>query len=117
MQTRTQIEIIKAKFEMISIVLDDSLSAEELSCPKYLRTLVKATEDTYVNLNDSICESLVMCKECAQKRELLMEYLNLLDDIDNGTPITSDMQEKLVSYPKAIRDIIDRIDTVLTEID
>ena len=115
MDTKAMIEIIKAKFEMIRIVLNDELHLEDLKHSKYLRTLIEATENTYIQLNDSICESLHMCRECAQKRELLMQYINLLDDIENGAEVTPEKEQKLTEYPHAVRGIIERIDRVLRE--
>ncbi len=115
METKNMIEIIKAKFEMLRILLNEELQLEDLQHNKYLRALIEATENTYIHLNDSICESLHMCRECAQKRELLMGYLNLLDNIENGAEITPEMATQITQYPQAVRSIIDRINTVLIE--
>ena len=113
MDTKNMIETIKAKFEMIRIVLNDTLHIDDLTHPKYLRALIDATESTYVHLNDSLCESLTMCHECAQKRDILMQYISLLDDIDNGTEITPAMAKKLSAYPEVVNSVIERIDEVL----
>jgi len=59
--------IIKAEFEMLKIVLGRILRAEDLSHKKYLKVLIDATENTYLQLNASLCESLMMCKEYAKK--------------------------------------------------
>ncbi len=112
---KEQILVIKAKFEMIKIVLSGSLSIEDLSHAKYLKVLIDASENTYLQLTDGICQSLVMCKECATKRDLLNKYINLLDDVELGKPITTQMKEDLEKYPDVINEIIDRINTVLTE--
>ncbi len=117
MDTRNMIQVIKAKFEMIQIVLNKELHLDDLRHSKYLRTLIEATENTYIHLNDSICESLHMCRECAKKRDLLMHYINLLDDIENGAEITPQMAASLQLYPQAIDSVINRIDTVLAQID
>ena len=116
MNTKNMIETIKAKFEMISIVLNQDLQIEDLKHSKYLRALIDATENTYVHLNDSLCESLTMCKECAQKRDILMQYLTMFDDIEHGAPITPEIAQQLSSYPEVVNSIIDRIDTVLNNI-
>ncbi len=113
MDTINMIETIKAKFEMISIILNQELHLNDIKHSKYLRALIDATESTYVHLNDSLCESLTMCKECAQKRDLLMQYITLLDDIDNGAPVTPVIQQKLAAYPEVVNSVIDRIDQVL----
>jgi hypothetical protein len=112
---KEQILVIKAKFEMIKIVLSGSLSIEDLSHPKYLKVLIDASENTYLQLTDGICQSLIMCKECANKRDILNKYINLLDDIELGESITSEMTEELSRYPEVINEIIDRINTVLNE--
>ncbi len=110
------IETIKAKFEIIHIILSDTLHIDDLKHPKYLRALIDATESTYVYLNDSLCESLTMCRECAQKRDILMQYITLLDDIDNGTEVTPVMAQKLSAYPEVVNSVIERIDEVLLSI-
>jgi len=111
----SEIKMIKAKFETIKIITGESLSLEDLSNPKYLRALIDATENTYVELNDSICNSLLMCQECAAKRDLLHEYLHLFDDIELGTAMY-DTEDKVAYFPEAIKQIIDRINTVLVKI-
>jgi len=110
-----EIKMIKAKFETIKIVTGDALTKEDLSNPKYLRALIDATESTYVHLNDSICDDLVMCQECAHKRDLLNEYLHLFDDLELGKT-AHDIEEKIAHFPEAIKQIIDRINTVLSDL-
>lgn len=112
---KEDILVIKAKFEMIKVVLSGSLSVEDLSHPKYLKVLIDASENTYLQLTEGICQSLVMCKECANKRDVLHSYINLLDDIELGKTITAEMEEKLAQYPEVINEIIDRINTVLND--
>jgi hypothetical protein len=112
---KEKIMVIKAKFEMVKIVLGGTLTAEDLSHKKYLKVLIDATENTYLNLNDSICESLVICKECANKRDILTKYLNLLDNIELGKTIDAETEKELARFPETINEIIDRINTVLIE--
>ena len=113
---KEQILVIKAKFEMIKIVLSGSPTIEDLSHQKYLKVLIDASENTYLQLTDGICQSLVMCKECANKRDILNEYINLLDDIELGKPVTPEIEAKIIKYPEVINEIIDRINTVLSDI-
>ena len=114
MDTKNMIETIKAKFEMIQVAVGKDFNIEDLSQTRYLRAVIDATEYAYVHLNDSICESLYMCEECAQKRDLLMHYLTLLDDIDEGMALEPETVQKLVRYPEEISKVIERIDTVLS---
>ena len=110
-----EIKMIKAKFETIKIIAGEALTREDLSSPQYLRALIDATESTYVHLNDTICADLVMCQECASKRDLLNEYLHLFDDIELGRTV-HDAEEKIARFPEAIKQVIDRINTVLTDL-
>ena len=112
---KEKVLVIKAKFEMVKIVLAGKLTAEDLSHKKYLKVLIDATENTYLQLNDGLCDSLVMCKECANKRDILSKYLNLLDNIELGKTIDAQMEEELAKFPEAINEIIDRINTVLID--
>lgn len=110
-----EIKIIKTKFEMIDIIAGEQLGLEDLASPQYLRALIDATESTYVHLNDAICASLEMCRECAKKRELLSEYLHIFDDIELGREL-HDVEEKVTKFPGAIKEIIERINVVLLEL-
>ncbi len=110
-----KVPVIKAKFEMIKVVLGGKLSIEDLMYPKYLKILVDALENTYLQLNDEICESLVMCKECAQKRDILMQYIDLLDNFEPGSKVGPEVEAELEKFPKTIDMIIDRINAVLNE--
>jgi len=110
-----EIKMIKAKFETIKIITGEVLTLEELSSPKYLRALIDATESTYVHLNDTMCDDLVMCQECARKRDILNEYLHIFEDLELGK-ITDDIEEKVAHFPESIKQIIDRINTVLVDI-
>ncbi len=113
MDTKNMIETIKAKFEMIQVAVGKDLNIDDLSQSRYLRAVIDATEHAYVHLNDSICESLYMCKECAQKRDLLMHYLTMLDDIDEGMILKPETIQELARYPEEISNVIERIDNVL----
>jgi len=110
-----EIKMIKAKFETIKIITGEVLTLEDLSSPKYLKALIDATESTYVHLNDTMCEDLVMCQECAQKRDTLNEYLHLFDDLELGEKV-HDIEEKIAHFPETIKQIIDRINTVLVDL-
>ena len=110
-----EIKMIKAKFETIRIIVGDALTLEDLSSPKYLKALIDATESTYVHLNDSICEDLHMCQECAQKRDLLNTYLHLFDNLELGQVI-HDAEAQIAAFPEAIKQVIDRINTVLYDL-
>jgi len=100
---------------MIEVIAGESMTREDLSSPQYLRALIDATENTYIHLNDTICASLLMCQACAQKRELLNEYLHIFDDLELGK-VVHDVEEKVARFPGAIKEIIERINTVLIEI-
>ncbi len=113
---KCKIDLIKAKFEMIKTILSGSLSLEDLSQPKYLKILIDASENTYLALNDGMCESLNMCKECAQKRDILHNYIQLLDSIELGNQLTHSLENELLKFPKIIDDIIDKIDLVLAKL-
>jgi len=113
MDTKSMIETIKAKFEMIQVALGKELKVEDITHSKYLRSIIDATEHAYVHLNDSICESLHMCQECAQKRDMLMRYLTMLDDIDEKQQIPEETARELARYPEEISQVIERIDNVL----
>ncbi len=110
----SNINIIKAKFEIIKTILGDSLSLEDLSQPKYLKVLIDASENTYLQLNDGMCESLNMCKECAQKRDMLNSYIQLFDSIELGNKLSNTIEEEIAIFPKIIEEIIYKIDVVLS---
>jgi len=113
MDTKSMIETIKAKFEMIQVTLGKEINPEDILHSRYLRSIIDATEHAYVHLNDALCESLHMCQECAQKREMLMHYLTMLDDIDEKQEIPEEAAEELAHYPEEISRVIERIDNVL----
>ncbi len=110
----SEIKMIKAQFETIKIIVGESLTLEDLSNPKFLKALIDATENTYVHLNDTMCGDLIMCQECAQKRDLLNEYLHLFDDLELGK-MAENIEEKVKLFPESIKQIIDRINTVLVD--
>ena len=110
-----EIKVIKAKFETIKIIVGDTLTRDDLSHEKYLHVLIDAIENAYLNLNDAICDDLLMCQQCAQKRDVLNEYLHLFDDIEIGK-IPKDREEKISKFPEIIQQIIDRINTVLVDL-
>ena len=112
----SKINVIKAKFEIIKTILGDSLTLEDLSQPKYLKVLIDASENTYLHLNDSMCESLNMCKECAQKRDILNQYIQLFDSVELGNKLGNTIEEEIAKFPKIIEEIIHKIDLVLAKI-
>ena len=108
-----RINIIKEKFEMIKTILDDSLTLEDLSHPKYLKILINASEHTYIQLNDSICDNLYMCQECASKRDTLNHYIQLFDNIELGHTVSDNMKKELEQYPKIIEELINKINVFI----
>ena len=107
------IRIIKAKFEIIKIILGDSLRLDDLSQPKYLKVLIDACENTYLHLNDGMCASLDICRECAQKRDMLHTYIQLFDNIELGKYMDTTEEEEIEKFPKIIENIICKIDAKL----
>ena len=112
----SKINVIKAKFEIIKTILGDSLTLEDLSQPKYLKVLIDASENTYLQLNDGMCASLNMCKECAEKRDMLHNYIQLFDSVELGNQLGNTIDEELAKFPKIIEEIIHKIDVVLAEL-
>ena len=112
----SKINIIKAKFEIIKTILGDSLTIEDLSQPKYLKVLIDASENTYLQLNDGMCASLNMCKECAQKRDMLNNYIQLFDSIELGKQLGDSIEAEIERFPHIIEDIISKIDAVLAKL-
>ena len=112
----SKINVIKAKFEIIKTILGDSLTLEDLSQPKYLKVLIDASENTYLHLNDSMCESLNMCKECAKKRDILNQYIQLFDSVELGNKLGNTIEEEIAKFPKIIEEIIHKIDVVLAKL-
>ena len=113
---KSNINVIKAKFEIIKTILGDSLSLEDLSQPKYLKILIDASENTYLQLNDGMCASLNMCKECAHKRDMLHNYIQLFDSIELGNKLGNTLEEEIAKFPKIIEEIIHKIDVVLAKL-
>ena len=113
---KNDINIIKAKFEIIRTILGDSLSLADLSQPKYLKVLIDASENTYLQLNDGMCESLNMCKECAQKRDILKTYIQLFDSVELGEKLNDSAKEAIAKFPHIIEEIISKIDAVLAKL-
>jgi hypothetical protein len=114
--TKCLIEKIKSAFETIELIVGGELHLDDIRHPKYLRSLIAATEKTYVLLNDGICESLEMCQECAKRRDMLMQYLHLLDDFERGNLLSSSQTETLLNFPREIDEILKRIEHVLRHI-
>jgi len=112
----SKINVIKAKFEIIKTILGDSLTLEDLSQPKYLKVLIDASENTYLHLNDSMCESLNMCKECAHKRDILNQYIQLFDSVELGHNLGNTIEEEIAKFPQIIEEIIHKIDAVLAKL-
>jgi hypothetical protein len=112
----SKINAIKAKFEIIDTILGESLTLDDLSQPKYLKVLIDASENTYLQLNDSMCESLNMCKECALKRDILHNYIQLFDSVELGNQLGNTIEEELAKFPQIIEEIIQKIDAVLAKL-
>lgn len=110
-----RIPLIKAKFEMIQLLVGDQLKSDDLQHAKYLEVLLSALEHTYLQMNEELCQSLVMCKECAEKRDLLMQYMTLLDDLEFEDQLSEEEEKMLQKLPLDIQDTIDRIDKVMKD--
>lgn len=104
--------VLKTRFRMALLFTGDELDLKMLKeNPAFLSGLIRVFEVLYVSINNEMCESSLVCKECAKKRDRLREYLDIFDRILEGEELPEDVV-KINWVPETLKEVIDRINTL-----
>ncbi len=107
------IKKIERQFLDIREIMGDELDVSALEDSRYLDRLSNCIDETYIVLNQGMCEELEMCHTCAKHRDILGTVMETLNDLDSGANITDDVILELKDFVNTLDDILVRIKEVL----
>jgi hypothetical protein len=110
------VQNIEKKFREVKQIIGNDFSASHLHNSGFVSRLREAVEETYVLLNEGICEEVSVCKECANNRDHLQTIMVELENIENGDKITAAMEDRFMSFSLMLDDLLSRIKSVIGEL-
>ena len=110
------IEVQDRFIEIKTMLATDDLNTKLLD-DKFLEKLTDNVEETFVKMNEGICESAQMCYSCANQRDYLRDVVDLLEEIEDVNEIDENLNRDIVTFKSNIDETLGRIDDVLATID
>lgn len=72
--------------------------------------------EAYVSMNEGMCENAIVCQQCAEHRDFLHSMINILDELESGSPLSHAYEEKLETYSKKVTEVLTKISAILTSL-
>ncbi len=110
------VEVQDSFLEIKTMLATDDLNTKLLE-DKFLEKLTDNVEETFVKMNEGICESAQMCYSCANQRDYLRDVVDLLEDIEDADEINDTLNADIVTFKSNIDETLGRIGDVLATID
>jgi hypothetical protein len=110
------VQNIEKKFLGIKQIIGADFSASHLRDSGFVSGLKEAVEETYLLLNEGMCEEISVCKECAKNRDYLQTMITELENIENGDKITAAVEDRFISFSLMLDDLLSRVDSVVSNL-
>ncbi len=98
-------------FESLLELLKSNATKDE----SYFTKLSIDNEEAYVFMNQSMCSSDSVCKECAIYRDFIREMLEVLSDLELDASKITEYTSELEKYTNTIESIVTNIKTALNQ--
>lgn len=110
------VQNIETKFREIKQIIGDDFSVSHLHDNAFVSRLREAVEETYLLLNEGMCEEISVCKECAQNRDYLQKMMVDLEAIESGETITEAVEDRFMGFSLMLDDLLSRVSGVVSEL-
>lgn len=110
------ITLMQQRFGEVKMVIGNDFSIDHLHDTSFVERLIVAIEETYIVLNEEICKSMDVCKQCASHRDKMQNMMILLNDILDGSSITHETEVAFSDFKTLLDDVIERATQMVKEI-
>lgn len=80
----------------------------------YFAQLNEATQTAYIVMNEGMCVNTTVCHQCAEHRDFLRSMINVLDELESGTPLSYVYKKNLDAYLHKVTEILAKISAILS---
>lgn len=101
-----------AKFQEVHSLLNDKTSTDIT----YFTKLSDATQAAYISMNEGMCVNTTVCHQCAEHRDFLQGMITVLEELENGAPLTSHYRDTLTSYAAMVNETLKKISAALASL-
>ena len=110
------IQKVEQQFQVIDSMVNTQDYGMRLKDPSFIEQLSIAVEEAYVSLNDGMCEEMKACKTCSYQRNYLRNMMGIFNDIENTGTLSATVKRELFTFPEKIKEVLSRIEQVLSEL-
>lgn len=109
------IKMMQGKFKEIQMLIGNDFTVTHLQEPSFVQALVEVVEETYILLNEEMCNQLEVCHQCASHRDVMQAMVVTLNDILDGVSVNEKMAIQFAAFPQLIDDVITRTQELYEE--
>lgn len=110
------IKVVEEQFKNINRMVNTETYGVQLKEADFIQKLSTAVEEAYVSLNDGMCEEIKACQTCSYQRNYLRNMIGILNELEEGVPLSSTVKRELFTFPEKVKEVLDRIQQVIKEI-
>jgi hypothetical protein len=110
------VQKIETKFRGIKEIIGADFSASHLHDSDFVARLKEAVEETYLLLNEGMCEQVAVCKECARNRDYLQTMIVELENLESGVAVTAAVEDRFMGFSLALDDLLSRVGSIVSEL-
>ena len=110
------IQKVEAQFQMIDKMVNTPTYGAQLKDAAFIEKLSIAIEEAYVSLNDGMCEEIKACHTCSYQRNYLRNMMGIFNELEEGASLSSTVKRELFTFPEKVREVLARIDQVVSEL-
>jgi spore cortex formation protein SpoVR/YcgB (stage V sporulation) len=104
------------KLQSQLIEIQSLLRSNAIRDQNYYSILGEKTNQAYLSMNNTMCESLSICQHCTQHRDFFFLMLPVFDDLSTGDDVSPEHAKKLSIFEETVAEILTKISMTLTNI-
>ncbi|MDD4856327.1 MAG: hypothetical protein PHQ22_07785 [Sulfuricurvum sp.] len=101
-----------SKFQAVHTLLNTTESTDS----SYFAQLSEATQAAYIAMNEGMCINTTVCHQCAEHRDFLQTMIVVLEELEEGEPLTQIYRDKIISYNLMVDETLKKISAILASL-
>lgn len=107
---------VEQRIAIIKALIHNDFEPTHLEDAEFVKVLTNSVEDTYMLMNEGMCEELTACQRCTKSRDNMRNIMDLLEDIEAGDPVTPEMADRFRHFSVELDEMTERLSEVLAEL-
>lgn len=103
--------VLQAQTQLLEI--ESLLHSNSTRDSNFFSILGEKTNQAYISMNNTMCESLSICQHCTEHRDFFFLMLPVFDDLGSGDTISQEHTKKLSIFGEKVSEILSKISATL----